>query len=189
MHSSFLLLILFAFLLSSATSTRHPRAPKSTVAIPTTTLTAPSIGDFFSTPNSLDGPKLHPVNVTTPEWWYFDVVSPDLKTSLVITFFTATNDSFPLLHTIPDVDSIFIWVSFPNGTLWEAQVPATKAVITTDGEGASGVWEGSGFRFEGTANLGKYCIEIDSAEAGVKGKVLFDAVCLNCLFMPWRSDE
>ena len=52
-----------------------------------------SLVQFISGTNSLDGPKIGPVNDTVFDWWYFDAVAADGETSIVVTFFTSTSDA------------------------------------------------------------------------------------------------
>jgi hypothetical protein len=154
-----------------------PHHKRSTTVVPSAPFKGPVTADFISKPNSLDGPHLSKVNETTSEWWYFDVVSEGLA-HVVVTFYTATNVSFPLIGPSKGVDSVQLSATFENGTMWESSlVSATQAVITTEGDGASGHWEGTGVSFEGRHDLSVYVIKFeDQAATGIKGTIVWNAV-------------
>jgi hypothetical protein len=42
----------------------------------------------------LDSPKITPINSTSWDWRYFDVVSEDAQSSLVVVFYTAPETAF-----------------------------------------------------------------------------------------------
>ncbi|KAJ7444999.1 hypothetical protein B0H11DRAFT_1620022, partial [Mycena galericulata] len=71
----------------------------------------------------LDAPKVSPINASSFDWWYFDVVSNEPASdlaSVVIIFLTSAQSAFLTLSGVsaPDsVLSVIIWVTFPNGTL------------------------------------------------------------------------
>ena len=46
---------------------------------------------------------------------------------------------------------------------------AGEATIVTDGDEASGVWKGTGFEFQGTPDLSKYTVTVDSPALGISG--------------------
>lgn len=116
-----------------------------------------------------------------PWRWYFDVVSSDASISTVVTFYNNGPDGFindylggPLAATLVG--------AFPNGTLYEIQLPATKASFSRDDPDSfatSAVYEGTGFSFTGTS-LGRdsvgYIVNIDAPEIGVSGTITLDSV-------------
>ncbi len=131
-----------------------------------------AIGDIqasFTSATHLDAPQLSGVNATSFEWWYFDVVSTDLTRSLVIVFYTALPSAFPFLPTSSTVTTVGIYATYPNGTVTGSYLDATEAVITTEGQGASGDFVGSGAKFQGTPNLSSYSISINAASRGIVG--------------------
>lgn len=58
---------------------------------------------------------------------------------------------------------------FPNGTTVRVALNATQAVITTVRQGSSGVYTGSGAKWDGTPDLSYYKVSINSPENGVVG--------------------
>ena len=61
----------------------HKVVPAMVSTLPTTAL-------FTSSSFGFDGPKAHPINLTTYDWWYFDAVSADAMQSIVVVFFTVS---------------------------------------------------------------------------------------------------
>ncbi|KAJ7686123.1 hypothetical protein B0H17DRAFT_1013780 [Mycena rosella] len=165
---SFLLGALWAFV-SAAQGTVYE--------IPSAVQNGTSQAQFTSTATGLDAPKVHPVNASAFDWWYFDVVStdPTVVSSVVLTFFTSSQPAFPLLAPSESITVARIWVSFPNGTLWEASSDATGATVTAEGNTSSGIWHGTGFSWAATPAAG-YLINIDAPDAGVKGTISFKSV-------------
>ena len=106
--------------------------------------------------------------------WYFDVVSSDANISTSIVFYNGGPKGFinnylggPLAATLVG--------AFPNGTLYSIELPATSATFTREDHGSfatSGVYEGTGFSFNGTS-LGKgrvqYVVSIDAPGIGLTG--------------------
>lgn len=125
--------------------------------IPSAVSNRSSTAHFISTASGLDSPKVHPVNASAFEWWYFDVVSnaPGSLASLAVTFYTTTANAFPLLEPSNTVTLVRTELSFPNGTLWTASLPAHGATVVTDDDHASrGDWHNSGFKWTQTREEG-----------------------------------
>lgn len=123
----------------------------------------------FTSTTPLDAPQLSAVNSTSFDWWYFDVVSTDLTRSLVIVFYTALPTAFPFLPASSTITKVGVYATYPNGTITGGYLDATEAVITTDGQGASGDFVGSGAKFQGTPNLSSYSVSITAASRGIVG--------------------
>ncbi|KAJ6600369.1 hypothetical protein DFH09DRAFT_1128132, partial [Mycena vulgaris] len=106
----------------------------------------------------LDALKVHPINGSAFDWWYFDAVftDPAVLSSDVVTFFASSQPAFPLLDPSDSITMARIcqWVSFPNGTLWSA---------VSNGDGATWTWHGTGFSWVGTP-ASEYLIAIDAPE-------------------------
>ncbi len=155
-----------------------PQQWASFTTIPAPAAVGPSTARFTSSEFGLDSTKFDKINSTSFEWWYFDVVSEDQKSSAVIIFFASPEDGFPL-STAPDSDitDVFMFLSTPqNESLIALPVFASRADILSVGNGASGVWEGAGFSFIGTPDMSFYSIAIDSPEIGIKGLITFESV-------------
>jgi hypothetical protein len=119
---------------------------------------------------------VHPIN-SAFDWWYFDVVSnnPNAQSSMVVTFFAGSQLAFPLLDPSDSITVARIWVSFPNGTLWETASNADGATVEADDNSSSSVWHKTGFSWARTRGS-SYLINIDAPEAGVKGTIIFPSV-------------
>ncbi|KAK7742371.1 hypothetical protein SLS53_004516 [Cytospora paraplurivora] len=125
-----------------------------------------------SSSSYLDGPKLSgAANETSYDWWYFDVVSASTNASVVVVFYNAGPDGF--VNTYVDGPlSISLSGTFPNGTQYNLEVPATSAVVETSSDGISLDFKDSGFSFVGsklTESEVTYVLNIDSPEIGVTG--------------------
>lgn len=133
---------------------------------------ATSTVDFTSSATGLDAPKVHPVNASAVDWWYFDVVSTDPNSSASVVFVFASGGlpGLPL--------RVQATVSFPNGTLTSTEVfaPADSATVTTEENGSSGDWHGSGFNWRYSAHSGAYDISVDSPDLDMKGQIHFQPV-------------
>src|SRR5436190_6567 len=107
-------------LLTSKTASRSlPRSLPSHSAIEYSSVpvNGESLVQFESGPSGLDAPKISFVNASVFDWWYFDVVSEDQKSSMVFTFFTSTVTAFPFLEDPNNILQVNVWASFPNGTV------------------------------------------------------------------------
>ncbi|KAJ6457631.1 hypothetical protein C8R45DRAFT_1184337 [Mycena sanguinolenta] len=144
--------------------------------IPGTVQNGTSYAQFISSAMSLDAPKVHPINPSTFDWWYFDVVSANSTdlSSVIVIFFTSPQSAFPLLAPSDSITTAYIYVSFPNGTLWSAVASADSATVETKGDGASGTWHGTGFSWTGSLSDGSgYLVSINAPDVGVTGTINF----------------
>ncbi|KAJ7445626.1 hypothetical protein FB451DRAFT_1005018, partial [Mycena latifolia] len=143
--------------------------------IPSIVSTHPSSAHFISGASGLDAPKIHPVNSSTFEWWYFDAVphDPRSRASVVVVFYTATASAFPFLAPAGTATLAQIAVTFPNGTAYGATVPADGATVTADENVSSGDWHNSGFRWTHSGDHSGYTVLIDAPHIGVKGSIRF----------------
>jgi hypothetical protein len=122
-----------------------------------------------SSASGLDVPKVKPINATAYDCWYFDAVSVDAKTAVVVAFYTAWSATVQALLNNTTVTWITLNVQFPNGTAYAATLPATTATIQTVGQGSVGLFQGSGFGWTGSPSLSQYVISVDAPSAGIKG--------------------
>lgn len=152
----------------------------STLVVPNKIAVGPSIAQFVSGSSALDGPKLtNEVNATSFDWWYFDAVSSDSKAAVVIVFYLSTSLGFPFVPS-GSVLSVDIFATFPNGSLvfdpLADPLIGGSATITTNGDGASGTWGGTGFSFEGAPDLSSYTVTVDNPVLGIKGTLQLNSV-------------
>ncbi|TVY26939.1 Tyrosinase family protein [Lachnellula hyalina] len=169
--SAFLLSMLLLVLPASSLipTAIFPRGAPQIKTIPSQAVTGDIIANFQSANDNLDGPQLSAVNSTSFDWWYFDVVSPDLLTSLTVVFFTTLNSSFPFVPPSSNVDVIGVFYSFPNGTCDSIFIYALEANITIDDNGSSGQYVGTGTSWSGSPDLSRYEINVNSPEHGISG--------------------
>jgi hypothetical protein len=163
-----------------------------TLVVPNTIQTGTSTAQFVSGVSGLDGPKIQPNNATTFDWWYFDAVSEDSLSSIVIVFYLSTDLGFPFLLPLSAV-SVDIFVSFQDGTLLFLPIndlPSTagEATIVTDGDGSSGYWESTGFQWTSMSDMSQYTVTIDSPLLGISGSLVLNSVRTNniplCVYSP-----
>lgn len=108
----------------------------------------------------------------------------------MVTFFAASPDAFPWLVAMKGqpngnttaaqqshVLSAYIWVSFPNGTIFTRFVPATLATVASGGYGSSGIWQGTGMKWAGTHDASKWVVSVDAEEMGIRGSLVVRSVC------------
>ena len=159
-------------------------AAQTTITVPNNIITGQnSIAQYVSGASGLDGPKITPVvNATSYDWWYFDAVADDASMGIVVVFYLSTDLGLPFLAPLSAI-SVDVFATFADGTLVFLplnDVPgnAGSATITTDGDGASGVWEGTGFSFEGTLDLSSYTVTIDNPTLGISGTLDLKSVSI-----------
>jgi hypothetical protein len=129
--------------------------------IPAAVQAGPSQGQFVSSDRGLDAPKIHSVNGSAYDWWYFDAVSDDAKASLVIVFYTASPAGFPFGSFPSTVDSVTIDAEFSNGTSFGASIPASSATIVTVGDGTTGIFEGAGSCWTSAPDMSRYLLKVE----------------------------
>jgi len=177
LHSIFLSLIGTLGLLAQKVSAY---AKPSVSVIPAPVSNSISQVQFKSSAFGLDAPHVRSVNATTWDWWYFDVVSADQKSSIVIVFYTAPATGF-VFNKAPASDILLasINVGIPGSpSFFSGGAFAEKATIVSLGNGARGCWEGTGFEFIGAPDLSTYTIVLDSPDLGVKGTVTLKSVSI-----------
>ncbi|KAJ6479178.1 hypothetical protein DFH09DRAFT_1153658 [Mycena vulgaris] len=145
--------------------------------IPSAASNKSSTAQFTSVASGLDAPKVHPVNASAFDLWYFDVVSSDPHSlaSVVVAFYTATATAFPFFAPSDSITLAQIAISFPNGTTFNAAASADGATVTVDDNVSSGVWHGSGLSWTHNGDS-RYTVVVDAPHMGVKGTIKFHAV-------------
>lgn len=175
-------MLLFTLSLFFLAASAFPRLPKrdffSVTTVPSTVYNGTVTQNTISGAGGYDGPQLSAVNSDAYEWWYFDVISPDLKTTMVVVFYTATPTGFSFISVaqLPEVTLVQVDVTWPNGTATHLYIPASEAIITTVGNGASGDWVGSGAKFTGSPDLSAYQITFNSPANGISGTFCLNSV-------------
>lgn len=146
--------------------------------IPSAVSNRASMARFTSGASDLDAPKIRPVNSSSFDWWYFDVVSsdPGSLASVVVAFYTTTANAFPFLAPSNTTTVAQIAISFPNGTTFGATVNANGATVTSDENLSSGDWHDSGFKWTHTGDS-TYTVVVDAPDIEVKGTIVFHSVC------------
>ncbi|KAJ7614743.1 hypothetical protein DFH06DRAFT_1286249 [Mycena polygramma] len=145
--------------------------------IPSAFSNARSHAQFTSGLTGLDAPKVHPMNDSAFDWWYFDVVSTDPASfaSAVVVFYAATPTAVP--GQAPNSTlSVNVWLTFPNGTQIFAQPQANAATVMAEGDFSSGDWHGSGLAWRYAPKSGSYEILVDAPDIQMKGRINFQPV-------------
>ncbi|KAJ7129929.1 hypothetical protein C8R46DRAFT_678132 [Mycena filopes] len=165
-----LLALLSTLLLAAGSSTKVFNIPAAVSSDSSTAL-------FNSTATDLDAPKIHPINGSSFDWWYFDVVSTDpteALASVVVVFYTAAGAAFPFLPPSDSITRVQLLVSFPNGTQFTALIDGAGATVVSDDNVSSGNWTGTGFSWGHSG--ANYTVVIDAPQVGVQGSISFDPV-------------
>lgn len=140
-----------------------------------------SVAQFVSDASGLDGPKMDPeINSTSFDWWYFDAVSENNSCAVVIVFYMTTDLGFPFVPPLSTL-SVDIFATFEDGSLVflplnNPPLSAGSATVVTDGDGSSGIWEGTGFEWKGAPDLSQYVVTIDSPLLGMSGSLVLNSV-------------
>ena len=152
-----------------------------TDVFPNTVNTGNSIVQFRSTASGLDGPKVgHSPNATSYDWWYFDAVSTNGNSSLVIVFYVATSNGFPFLAPGSAL-SVNFFATFENGSsvvYFLENLPSNSgaATVVTAGDGSSGNWNSTGAQWTSTPDMSSYVITVDAPSFGIKGSLILESV-------------
>jgi hypothetical protein len=175
-------LTMFLLLISLSLALAH-LSPVSIYNITIPSAPSPNLSlASFTTPSTLlstlSKPKVHPINATVFDWWYFDAVSSsNPNVSVVITLFTSTPTAFPFLPS-SRTDSVllsYIWISFPNGTTYARYADASTATVDAVCGVTQGIWHDSGVSFTGSEE-GEYEILIQGGALGVTGSMRLSSV-------------
>jgi len=182
MQTSSLKLAGAIFLLAGLISARPPWI--STHVYSPDTVNGKSDGLFTSSAYGLDAPKVSAINDTSYDWWYFDAVSEDQQSNVVITFFAAPATGWAPSGA-PDnaILQVDIFVSYPGQEVSSVStLSATEATVVSVGNGASGSWKGSGMGFVGTPDLSTFVVSVDSPSIGIKGSMSLQSVSMAFAF-------
>ncbi|KIM92701.1 hypothetical protein OIDMADRAFT_139186 [Oidiodendron maius Zn] len=144
--------------------------------IPAAVQNGPSQGQFISSGGGLDAPKVKPINGSAYDWWYFDAVSDDAKSSIVVVFYTASSAGVPAESFPSTINSVSINAEFPNGTSFAVSIPAGNATIVTVGDGTTGSFEGTGCGWTSTPDVTQYLLYVDAPSFGIKGTIELHSV-------------
>ena len=171
---AFLSLTTFRTLLWALIGLTPHYGQKRATTIPNSLQSGPSHVQYISDVN-LDAPKVHPINRTSFNFWYFDAVSLDSNASFTIVFDTSTGQAIAQ----PDnnnIGSVIVWALFPNGTVFATDAFATETVVTVEGQGSSAVFNGTGASFKEKPDLSRYEVKLDAPKMGIEGNVVFYSV-------------
>lgn len=126
-----------------------------------------------------DGPKFDFFNSTVYQWWYFDVVSSNLDSSVAVEFQVGSELALGLGNLSEVLTYVSVSGKFPNGTLFDVgAIPADNITIQTVGQGSSGVWVDSGCSWTGTPDLSQYSLTLNAPAFGVHGTILLNSVSI-----------
>ncbi|KAB5545590.1 hypothetical protein GE09DRAFT_1061033 [Coniochaeta sp. 2T2.1] len=163
-----------------------------TFAIPNVLYNDSVKAEATSVKNHIDWAKLlpGPSNDTSYDWWYFDVVSHDAKSSATVVFYNSGPHGFINDYLDGPLSASIVGV-LPNGTIWGTTAPVTadeEAIISRPDDyysssssnfATSGVYPGSGFSWNGTSlskSKVRYVVTIDRPDLGVTGTIVLDSV-------------
>ncbi|KAK5113916.1 hypothetical protein LTR85_010449 [Meristemomyces frigidus] len=155
-------------------------APRTTTYISSALTSETSTVEWTYNGTSLDGPKVHPVNSTTFDWWYFDAVSSDLSSgdlsSVVITFYTASHEGFGALSNDTTILETSITGTLSDGTPFDFAKFPTEATVVTEGDGSAGVWGEGGTEWSSSPDLKHWIIKFNDPDDNVSGQMTFQTI-------------
>ncbi|KAL3434763.1 hypothetical protein BDV09DRAFT_195463 [Aspergillus tetrazonus] len=129
-----------------------------------------SDGWFTSRDNGFDSPKVRAGNASAYDWWYFDAIGTDGVSSLAVVYFVEASESgFTVTENFTTQDFVQISGTFPNGTTFSDFLFAENAIVSTMGDGSSGLWDGMGASWAGSPDLSDYLIMLDASHLGYEG--------------------
>ncbi|KAJ0419576.1 hypothetical protein BJY00DRAFT_313958 [Aspergillus carlsbadensis] len=136
---------------------------------------------WISTDSGFDAIKVHPINITSYDWWYFDSVQGvdaglGNQASISVTIRNSgQNGALP--NDFPTDNFINIDMAWPNGSTHSWILMAGDAIISTPegADGTSGVWEGSGVSFVGAPGMSWYTVYINAPDEGIVGSLYIES--------------
>lgn len=147
--------------------------------IPAAVSKGKSEAKFTSSDFGFDAQHIKPINASAWEWYYFDAVSVDGLHSVAIVMYTAPATGFFGGGPPDDIIVSEVFASTPqNPQFFDQYTLGSEAIVSSIGNGANGLWKGTGFRFGGKHDLSSVNVEIDSPQIGVKGCVKLKSVSL-----------
>lgn len=147
--------------------------------IPKAISNSTSTGQYISSEFGFDFPKVAPINSSSYDWWYFDILSEDQKYSTSVAFLAAPDTAF--VGGLPDTDILLgvVFLATPDQPLSAIyQLPAAEAVLVSDGDGVRGVWNGTGMQFSVSPDLSTAQVDIDMPSLGLSGSISLKSVRL-----------
>ncbi|RAK85133.1 hypothetical protein BO79DRAFT_156688 [Aspergillus costaricaensis CBS 115574] len=155
---------------AAALSTQKCPPVKGIQTYQTTPQDGQADGQFTSCDNFFDSPKIQGINASSYDWWYFDAIGTDGVSSLAVVFFVEANRSgFTVTENFTNMDFIQISGTFPNGTVFSDFLFADNAIVSTNGDGSSGLWNNTGISWAGSPDLQYYVLTLDAEDLGYKG--------------------
>ncbi|KAM0815602.1 putative Hydroxyneurosporene synthase protein [Seiridium cardinale] len=136
-----------------------------------------STGQYISSASGFDSPKVFPINSSSYDWWYFDIVSEDRQYSTSLAFIAAPGTAFTT--GLPETNMLLgvVFLSTPEQPLSTVyQLLATEAIVVSDSDGTSGVWNGTGMQFRGSEDLRMFQLDIDMPGLGLFGNISLTSV-------------
>ncbi|EKM52035.1 uncharacterized protein PHACADRAFT_150957 [Phanerochaete carnosa HHB-10118-sp] len=127
-----------------------------------------------SSATGFDAPKALPINGSSFDWYYFDIISEDSRSSIFLAFFLAPIsslwDNLPVFPTAVWTDA---FISLPDGSALNLDAGGNDLIVMTTVNGSSGTLNGTGWGWAGVPDMSFYEVIIDSPETGVQGTLTF----------------
>ncbi|PCH37110.1 hypothetical protein WOLCODRAFT_146536 [Wolfiporia cocos MD-104 SS10] len=124
---------------------------------------------------AFDGQYIAPsTNNTAVEWWYAQAIAEPEGSSALANIQILFYQGYPILVPPQDPSQpeyyITIDGSFPNGTVFNFNIPASSGNVVSSGEDVTGHWGDAG-SFSVTDNLSSFTAKINSSALGVTGNI------------------
>ena len=164
--------------------------PQNVEIVPSKAGNGSATYDTRTTTSGFDDPKVHNVNSTSYDWWYFDarINEGSGNSSLVVMFWIqAPLSILEQAQDLPSITFVEVCGTFENGTMFNYFEFAEQAVITTNGDGTSGDWQGTGAEWIGTEDMSKYDIKLNLSSVGIEGTLGLNSVRAIFIFWSFQS--
>lgn len=133
---------------------------------------------FTSPGYGFDAAKVKPLNGSTFDWWYFDVVSSDATQSIVLIFFDASSNGLApgLASSTPSAVWATAGITLPDGSSLNGEAFGEDMTVVTVDNGSSGTLNGTGWGWVGASDMSQYLVAIDTPDSSIQGVVEFQSV-------------
>ncbi|KZO94777.1 hypothetical protein CALVIDRAFT_483902 [Calocera viscosa TUFC12733] len=146
-------------------------AAQSVTTYPPYAVSGDSTVQFTLESNGFDAPKVNFYNSTSAQWWYFDVVSNDLSQSAVISFLDNAPGATGSPSGVLPFNFIEVNLQLSSGQQISLQVSGQWVILTSEGDGLSGVFNGSGYSWTGASDLSSYTVTLDDTANELSGTI------------------
>ncbi|WWC85462.1 uncharacterized protein L201_000325 [Kwoniella dendrophila CBS 6074] len=119
---------------------------------------------------ALDRPYITRHNSSSYEWWYFDAISSDGQSSIVITSFVSPLDTYENQSGL----QLLVQIVSPQGGLYDDTIEYDKdekLYISTKGDTSNGILNNGDFSWIGKSDLSEYTLNLNLPKYNISGTI------------------